>query len=440
MSRSTLKLPMKPVTPDAAGDQRGRPRKPIRGGSPAAKHQAVRRVDDRSADPMPAPDKAGMRREPAAGSGGNVLAPDAAAAAGRGETAPGSRPVLPEAAPPPRGAPGTATSRTVDQAVSGRGKAERSGERAKTYPPRGIARSTGVRALPPAPQRAPRAAQAEAGVATDLPPVVPVGERPGHSPAITPLAPDARRRGLPKESPRLAKLVSALAQCSRREADEWIENGWVSVDGVMVKRLGARVNPKARIEIREAAGKHRSENVTILFNKPAVPVEMVPDTVGENVRFWVRADNQWPEDAASSALKATHLRGLATAGALDAEAGGMLVFTQEGSVARRLSGGDARLEKEYHVRVTGELPPNGLDLLRHGLVLDTIKLLPAEVSWLGEQRLRFVLHENRKQQISRMCELVGLQVSEIRRVRIGSVSLGKLPSGQWRFLRADERF
>jgi len=94
------------------------------------------------------------------------------------------------------------------------------------------------------------------------------------------------------------------------------------------------------------------------------------------------------------------------------------VFTQEGSVARRLTGRDARLEKEYHVHVEGELSSVGLERLRHGLSLDKVKLLRAQVSWLHEQKLRFVLHESRKRQIQSMCEQVGLRVTEIKRVRI----------------------
>ena len=118
----------------------------------------------------------------------------------------------------------------------------------------------------------------------------------------------------------------------------------------------------------------------------------------------------------------------------------MLVFTREGSVARRLAGGDARLEKEYHVLVDGVLAADGLARLRHGLVLDGIRLRPADVSWLGEQRLRIVLRQSLKQQIPRMCALEGLHVREVRCVRIGSVSLSRLPPGEWRYLRADERF
>jgi 23S rRNA pseudouridine2604 synthase len=237
--------------------------------------------------------------------------------------------------------------------------------------------------------------------------------------------------------------MSEMGLCSRREADEWIENGWVSVDGVVVNTLGARAHPNAKIEIKAAASKHQSEIVTILLNKPAdiACIACGPTEEGPSAAFkLIRRENHWAEDYAAFSFKATHLRGLALAGKLDDDSSGMLVFTQEGSVARRVTGDDARLEKEYQVRVTGELVARGLDQLKHGLSLDDIKLKPAQVSWQNEEQLRFVLRENRKQQIQRMCALVGLTVVSIKRIRIGSVSLGKLPAGQWRYLREGERF
>jgi 23S rRNA pseudouridine2604 synthase len=98
------------------------------------------------------------------------------------------------------------------------------------------------------------------------------------------------------------------------------------------------------------------------------------------------------------------------------------------------------VEKEYLVRVEGNLAPDGLKRLQHGLTLDGVELKPAQVSWQNEHQLRFVLRQGRKRQIRRMCEAVGLQVLGLKRVRIGQVMLGDLPAGQWRYLRADESF
>ena len=139
-------------------------------------------------------------------------------------------------------------------------------------------------------------------------------------------------------------------------------------------------------------------------------------------------------------FKPSHLRGLAPAGRLDIDSTGLLVFTQDGRVAKRLIGNHSDVEKEYLVRVEGKLDDAGMKLLQHGLELDGVKLKPAKVSWQNEDQLRFVLREGRKRQIRRMCELVRLDVTGLKRVRTGSVSLGPLPVGQRRYLRRDEKF
>jgi 23S rRNA pseudouridine2604 synthase len=105
-----------------------------------------------------------------------------------------------------------------------------------------------------------------------------------------------------------------------------------------------------------------------------------------------------------------------------------------------LIGDDSEIEKEYLVRVEGRLDDRGLALLNHGLSLDGRKLRPAKVSWQNTDQLRFILKEGRKRQIRRMCEMVGLKVTGLKRVRIGRVRLAELPPGKWRYLREDERF
>ena len=134
------------------------------------------------------------------------------------------------------------------------------------------------------------------------------------------------------------------------------------------------------------------------------------------------------------------LKGLAPAGRLDIDSTGLLVLTQDGRVARQLIGENSSVDKEYLVRVEGRLDARGLALLNHGLSLDGKELKPAKVEWLNEDQLRFELVEGRKRQIRRMCELVGLKVVGLKRVRIGKVKLSDLPLGQWRFLRDDEAF
>ena len=255
-----------------------------------------------------------------------------------------------------------------------------------------------------------------------------------------PQAPPPRPVASRPDEPRLSKRMSELGLCSRREADEWIENGWVKVDGKVVNTLGARVLPTARIEVDPAARQHQSEQVTILLNKPMGYVSGQPEDGHEPAMVLIKPENQWAEDPTSIKFRHTHLRGLAPAGRLDIDSTGLIVFTQDGRVAKRLIGQDSDVEKEYLVRVEGTLTEDGMKLLHHGLELDGVKLKPAKVSWANEDQLRFVLREGRKRQIRRMCEMVGLTVTALKRVRSGGVPLGKLPVGQWRYLARGEKF
>lgn len=264
-------------------------------------------------------------------------------------------------------------------------------------------------------------------------------QRERHGPASPTQANAASIHAGPEE-PRLSKRMSELGLCSRREADEWIRKGWVRVDGKVVDVLGTRVSPDAKIEITRAAASEQGELVTIILHKPVGYVSGQPEDGHQPASVLVTPDNQWRDDRSQIRFKPAHLRGLAPAGRLDIDSTGLIVFTQDGRVAKRLIGQNSEVEKEYLVRVEGALGDDALARLRHGLVLDGVKLKPAQVSRLNADQLRFVLREGRKRQIRRMCELVGLTVTGLKRVRSGNVLLGALPVGQWRYLRRDERF
>ncbi len=239
---------------------------------------------------------------------------------------------------------------------------------------------------------------------------------------------------------RLSKRMTELGLCSRREADEYIEKGWVRVDGRVVSELGSRVHPGQVVELDRRGQTAQDSRVTILLNKPVGYVSGQAEDGYEPASVLITAENRWAEDPSENRYLHSHHRGLAPAGRLDIDSIGLLVFTQDGRIARALIGDDSSIEKEYHVRVEGTLSDEGLKLLNHGLSLDGEALRPAKVSWLNEDQLRFVLREGKKRQIRRMCELVGLKVVGLKRVRIGRVMLGHLPPGQWRYLGADELF
>jgi len=244
------------------------------------------------------------------------------------------------------------------------------------------------------------------------------------------------------EKIRLSKLMSLQGFCSRREADSYIERGWVLVDGVPITELGTRILPTQTITLAPAAQSKQQARVTVLLNKPIGFVSAQPEKNYRPAIALVTAETQYTgdRDRNQQRFDPRHLRGLAPAGRLDIDSTGLLVLTQDGRIAKQLIGENSRVEKEYLVRVTGKINKDGLAQLNHGLSLDGEALRPAEVSWQNKDQLRFVLRQGKKRQIRRMCEMVGLAVVGLKRVRIGKVMLGELPVGQWRYLRDDEKF
>lgn len=243
------------------------------------------------------------------------------------------------------------------------------------------------------------------------------------------------------EKVRISKLLSEQGLCSRREADTYIEQGLVTVDGQVVTELGSRAFPNQKIELKKEAKQQQDSRVTILLNKPVGYISHFD----EGREYKPAASLITPENCFQTHLDRAknprfNTRGLAPAGRLDIDSTGLLILTQDGRIAKLLIGENSPIEKEYLVRVEGTLSDSGLASLRHGLSLDDVPLKPAKVSWQNEHQLRFVLREGRKRQIRRMCELVGLNVVGLKRIRIGQIPLGNLPVGQWRYLRPEEKF
>ena len=243
---------------------------------------------------------------------------------------------------------------------------------------------------------------------------------------------------------RLSKRMSELGLCSRREADDWIAKGWVKVDGQVIAELGSKVLPHQKITIERQAQAEQSRRVSVLINKPIGFVSGQAEDGYKPAVTLVRPENRWAEDKLPLQFSAAQLKSLVPAGRLDIDSTGLLILTQDGRIAKTLIGEDTSVEKEYLVRVKytkgAKLPEHELKRLNHGLTLDGKALLPAKVRWQNEDQLCFILREGKKRQIRRMCEMVGLQVLALKRVRIGRIKLGNLPMGQWRYLGADEQF
>ena len=251
---------------------------------------------------------------------------------------------------------------------------------------------------------------------------------------------------------RLNKRMAELGLCSRREADAWIDQGWVRVNG-QVAEMGMQVGSTDRITVEREAQAQQEQQVTVLLHKPMGYVSGQAEDGHEPAMVLFQARNQWTGDTTRIRFSPAQFKGLAPAGRLDIDSVGLLVMTQDGRVARQLIGEDADMEKEYLVRVTcsgpngdvavnvqAHFPAAQMQRLRHGLSLDGKPLKPAQVEWQNPEQLRFVLKEGKKRQIRRMCEQVGLKVVGLKRIRMGRISLGALPVGQWRYLGPTESF
>ncbi len=242
------------------------------------------------------------------------------------------------------------------------------------------------------------------------------------------------------EKVRLSKLMAQHGLCSRREADVFIERGWVYVDGQRITTLGTKIDPQQAISLDRRARRQQQQAITVLLHKPVGYVSGQPEKGYPAAVSLIRKPSRYKHNTGRQEFRPGLGKGLAPAGRLDIDSTGLLVLTQDGRVARALVGENSSIKKEYLVRVEGELDERGLAQLHHGLSLDGEPLKPAQVSWQNENQLKMVLLEGRKRQIRRMCGLVGLNVIGLKRVRIGRVCLADLPLGQWRFLREDEDF
>jgi 23S rRNA pseudouridine2604 synthase len=235
---------------------------------------------------------------------------------------------------------------------------------------------------------------------------------------------------------RLAKRVAELRACSRREAEQLIAGGWVQVDGVVVEEPQFRVADQ-RVVIDPLANLTQAESVTLLLHKP--PGYQSGD--GDRpASLLLSAASLWSEDDSGIRPLKRHFTQLTVCVPLETEAGGLVVYTQDWRVARKLTEDAATLEHELIVEVAGELSPHGLKRLNQGIAVDGRAPSSIKFSWQNETRLRVALKGARIGQIAQMCEAVGLRVLSMKRIRLGRVPMGKLPSGQWRYLRADERF
>ena len=234
------------------------------------------------------------------------------------------------------------------------------------------------------------------------------------------------------EPQRVNKWLGQSGVCSRREAEALIEQGLVSIDGETVTDTGRKILPGQTLTLSDGG---QAAPLSVVLHKPMGIVSAQPEA-GQTpaVRLLTRA--ALVGESPSIPDRDTRLAPL---GRLDMDSRGLLLLSEDGVLAKAIIGPQSDLEKEYLVRVTGRVTPEKVARLCHGLAMDGRELKPAKVSVVQGQELRFILKEGRNRQIRRMCELVGLHVMDLVRIRIGSLRLGDLPEGRWRVLTGAER-
>ena len=235
------------------------------------------------------------------------------------------------------------------------------------------------------------------------------------------------------DSIRLAKRVAELFNCSRGDAILYIEGGGVTVDGVVVEEPGFRVTGQEQIALLPGADLTPIEDVTILLHKPA---GMLVADVAE----LIVAENHASEDRSGLRFLKRHLKELVMLDPLDNAASGLLVFTQDWRVKRKLVDDLSRVEQEFVVEVSGQIIEDGLQLLNQSINFNGKPSAPAKVSWQNETRLRFARKELSPRLITLLCARAGLSVVSIKRIRIGRIPMAALAVGQWRYLMGYEKF
>ncbi|GAB4262214.1 MAG: pseudouridine synthase [Deferrisomatales bacterium] len=227
---------------------------------------------------------------------------------------------------------------------------------------------------------------------------------------------------------RLQKLLARRGVASRREAERWILDGRVRVNGEVVRELGTKVDPQTdRVEVDGAPLPRQPRRVTVVLNKPAGYVTTLRDPHAERTVADLVADLD---------------ERVYPVGRLDRDTRGVLLLTNDGELAQALLHPSRAVEKVYLVTATGNIPQRKLDRLAKGIVLDDGPTAPARVWGVsrseGQTRFKIALKEGRKRQIRRMVRVLGGRVVDLVRVSFAGVTAGGLPEGRWRELSARE--
>ncbi|WP_025138578.1 RNA pseudouridine synthase [Achromobacter sp. DH1f] len=239
------------------------------------------------------------------------------------------------------------------------------------------------------------------------------------------------------ESVRLAKRLATEQSCSRGDAERYIEGGWVAVDGKVVEEPGFRVGANQTVSLLAGAKLEDMRPVSVLVHKPAGLSASDPQ---ESALDLIVPANLMPGDRSGLRYLKRMFNGLKLATPLERAASGLVVYTQEYAVSRKLIEEGRHVEQEYIAQVRGTLDAAGLARLQRGLAYEGRPATPMKVSWQNETHLRFALKTPALGFIEYVCDTAGLQLLGLRRLRIGRLPMAGLAVGQWRYRLEYERF
>lgn len=227
------------------------------------------------------------------------------------------------------------------------------------------------------------------------------------------------------EPVRLAKRVAALLGCSRATAEAHVAGGWVRVDGAVVDRPEARVQPGQQVTVDPAADLSQLAPATLLLHQPAGlgPAQALA---------LLRPDAHWPADPVRTPLLPAHVRGTTALLPLPPQAEGLAVYSQVAGVQRKLQDRQFPIEQEWVVELPAPPAPAALAALARATT--------GRVSRQSEQALRLAFKGFDALQLPAALAAAGLPATRLRRLRLGRVALAQLPAGQWRRLGLGERF
>lgn len=246
------------------------------------------------------------------------------------------------------------------------------------------------------------------------------------------------------EGERLSKRVMQLRTCSRREAEQYIEGGWVQVNGVVVEDPPFRVTDQ-EVQIDPQATLMGFAEVTLIVNKPPGWLDGwdTDQKSSKNARTLLTPENRFAQDASGVRMLKRHFTQLQAGAPLETGASGLQVFSQDWRTQRKLREDMGVLEHELMAEVRGEVSEDALQRIGRALKDERGGLPPTKfsVSSSGPQRstLRLAIKGAHPGLTAHLCELAGLELQALRRIRIGRVALGDLASGQWRYLAGYER-